>query len=298
MGSISVGPAISAGFRLIGREPLAFLVWCGIYFAISAGMTLATWPETSRYYEALSNGDTDAQAPFGALQWLSLPVFLVMAGSMTAAVMRAVIQPDDRRFFYLRLGSRELWMVLCWIVLFLLWAVAYIASMLAMVAAFGVVGVGAGADGENVAAGSMIAVGLLILVALPVMLALWIWLWVRFSMAPTMCFAENRLRVWASWRLTKGHALRIFLVALVLFVVTSLVILILLGGSAAALAGAIEAASLPAFFAQISRASIVAQLVYNAVASIVVVAMSVIGAASWAEMYRQLRPASVADAFN
>lgn len=296
MGEISVGPAISAGFRLIGREPLAFLAWCAGYFAISAVILVAAWPETSAYYEALAAGadvtDAAIQPPFGLWQWLSVLVTLVVAVCLPAAAMRAVLRPDDRGIFFLRLGSRELWLALCLLVLTILWIVAYLVGVLGLGLTIGAVGAGAGDGGA-------IVVGLVILVLLPVVLWVWIWLWVRLSMAAALSFAENRLRVFASWRFTKGHGFRIFLVALALFAITMAALLLMLGVGVAALAASlgVGGASTPqAFLAGISQASLMAQLVYVALVSVAFVGMTVIGAASWAEMYRQLRP-SVADAF-
>lgn len=296
MGSISVGPAISAGFRLIGREPLAFLVWCLVYLVVTSVPAIASWSETSAYYEAVASGDDAAagQPPFGAWQWISLIVSSVAIVCLICAALRATLHPDERQAFYLRLGLRELWFGLTAVVLTILGFVAYFGFALLLAATFGAVGVGLGTGGA-------VIVGILALLLFPVMIWFWVWVWVRMSMATTMAYAEKRIRVFSSWRLTKGHGLRIFLVALSLFAMTVLALLVFLGGGLAILAatvGSTAPASLQAFYGLAAEASLLARVIYAAVFSVVFVAMSVIGAASWAEMYRQLRPSSVADAFN
>lgn len=295
MSEISVGPAISAGFRLIGREPLTFLIWCAIYFAMSALPAIFTWSDTTAYYQALGAGaamtDPAIQPAFGPWRWLSLLLTLVLAVCLPCAVMRAVLYPDDRRFFFLALGPRELWLALAAVVLFLLWIAGYLV-MLLTVGIVAAVGAGAGQGGAAF-------VGIIVLLLVPVLLAAGVWVWVRLSMSTMMSFAEKRLRVLASWRFTKGHGLKIFLVALALFALTVLALTVLLGGSLAALAASASGAGAPsaqAFFAQVSQASLPALLAYFAVVSVLFVGMSVIGAASWAEMYRQLRP-GVAETF-
>lgn len=296
MGSISVGPAISAGFRLIGREPLAFLVWCLVYLVVTSVPAIASWSETSAYYEAAASGDAAAagQPPFGVWQWVSLIVSSVAIVCLVCAALRAILNPDERQAFYLRLGLRELWFGLTAVILTILATVAYFGVVLLMVALFGVLGFGLGGSSGAVAA-------IFVVLLLPVMFWFWIWVWVRMSMATTMAYAEKRIRVFSSWRLTKGHSLRIFLVALSLFAMMVLGLLVLLGGGLAILAatvGSTAPASLQAFYGLAAEASLVARVIYAVVFSVIFVAMAVIGAASWAEMYRQLRPSSLADAFN
>jgi len=296
MGGISVGPAISAGFRLIGREPAAFLVWCLVYLVVTSVPAIASWSETSAFYEAAGSGDSEAaaQPPFGPWQWISLIVSLVAIVCLTTAAMRATLHPDERRFFYLQLGARELWFALTGLVLLVLGLIAYFGGVLVFATTLGAVGAGLGDDGA-------MFIGIFVILLFPVMLGLWIWIWVRMSMATTMAYAEKRVRVFSSWRFTKGHGLRIFLVALSLFVVTVVALLMLLGGGLALLAatvGVTAPASLQAFYGMAAEASLAARLVYAGVFSAVFVAMTVIGAASWAEMYRQLRPSSVADTFS
>lgn len=295
---IAVGEAIGAGFRLIGREPMAFAVWCAAYFLLSALSLVLNWGDTAAYYDALaaSAGGSAASlpaAPFGPAQWLAMLVSLVLVLTIYTAIMRAVLRPDDRRFFYLRLGMRELWVALSAVLATLLWFAGYLAFVL-------VIGIGVG--GVAAAAGEAGAIVSVILMLILVPLALWAYVWasLRLSMATVMSFAENRLRVLASWRFTKGHGLAMFLVGLAL-TVASLVVFGLLAG---VMMGGLAAASpdrsnaFLAMLSQFSQMSVGARLAYSAVISVLYVGFLVAFMAPWAEMYRQLRPTSVAATFD
>lgn len=296
---IAVGEAMIAGFRLIGREPLAFAAWCIAYFAFSALSLILNWGDTSAYYDALAasaDAETAAALPagaFGPAQWLSMAVSLVLILAIYTAVMRAVLHPDDRRFFYLRLGRRELWVALSAVLATLLWFVGYLVTALIVGLGVGAVGVAAGQNANLVA-------GILVILLVPV--ALWAYLWVslRLSMATVMSFAENRLRVLASWRFTKGHALALFLVGLALtiaaLVVFGLLFGVLAGGLAATSPG--QPTGMLAMLGEVSRMSVAVRLVFAAVISVVYVGFLVTFLAPWAEAYRQLRPASVAATFD
>lgn len=296
---IAVGEAIGAGFRLIGREPMAFAVWCAAYFLLSALSLILNWGDTAAYYDALAAGAADGAAPtlpaaaFGPAQWLSIVVSLVLVLTIYTAIMRAVLRPDDRRFFYLRLGMRELWVALSAVLATLLWFAGYLAFVL--VIGLGVGGIGAAA-GE---AGGIVSV-ILMLVLVPLALWAYVWMSLRLSMATIMSFAENRLRVLASWRFTKGHALAMFLVGLALtiasLVVFGLLAGVMLGGLAAASPDRSNA--FLAMLGQFSQMSVGARLAYSAVISVLYVGFLVAFMAPWAEMYRQLRPTSVAATFD
>lgn len=294
--TISVAEALGAGFRLIGREPLAFAAWCAAYFAFSAMSMLLNWNSTSAYYEALAAGNAAASVPaavFGPAYWLSLLFSLVLILAVYAGIVRAVLHPDERRFFYLRLGMRELWVALSAVLATLLWSVAYIVCAM-------VIGLGIGSVAAAAGDGGELAVGIVVIVLAPVLLWAFVWASLRLSMATVMSFAENRLRVLASWRFTKGHALALFLVSLVLGIAALIVFVALsgiaLGGLAAGATG--QPNSGLAMLGQISQTSAAARLAFSAVVSVAYVSFLVMFVAPWAEMYRQLRPASMASTFD
>ncbi|MFZ5718834.1 MAG: hypothetical protein ACOY5Y_05125 [Pseudomonadota bacterium] len=293
---ISVGSAISAGFRLIEREPLTFFIWCGLYFAIGAVSAVMSWPETAAYYDALGSGaavtDPRIQPRWGLVQWISLLASLLIMICLPSAILRAVLYPTDRGYFYLRLSGRELWLTITSVVLFVLAMVAYLVALL-------FVGILSGVAAALGGGGGVAVVGIVMLIVVPVLLAVGIWAAMRLSLATTMGFVEKKLRIVESWRLTKGHALRIFLVMLVLSVLTVAAFAVLIGGSLVALAasaGGGEISSPQDMFGLLSGASLPMQLIYLAFSAVLFVGASVFSAAAWAEMYRQLRP-PVAEAF-
>ena len=293
---ISVGEALGAGFRLIGREPLAFAAWCAAYLAVSAVSMFVNWDATSAYYDALAAGNGAATMPagaFGPAYWLSLLFSLVLFLAVYTAVVRAVLYPEERRFFYLRLGMRELWVALSAVLATLLWFVGYIVCAM-------VIGLGIGLVAEAAGEGGALAVGIVMIVLVPVLLWALVWASLRLSMATVMSFAENRLRVLASWPFTKGHALAFFLVSLVLGIAALVVFGVLFGvilGGLAAGSTAQPNAGL-AMLGQISQMSAAARIASSAVISVAYVGFLVMFIAPWAEMYRQLRPGSMASTFD
>lgn len=286
---IAVGQALGAGFRLIGREPLAFAAWCGVYFLLGAIPLAFTWADTQALYAELAAGDAEAaaNAPWGAVETISLIVSLAYMIVMPAAVMRAILFPADRNFFYLRFGPRELWLVLTTLVMLLMMLIAYFGAALVL----GVVSVAIGVGAAGGAAGAlvMVLIGFLFWIGLFVGT---IWLALRFSMAGVMSFAEMKLRIFESWSFTKGHGWRIFLVWLAMMAVVVGVSLIAFGGLVVASASAVSNGANPsaALLTQMSQASAPLAMVFLLVMSVVVVGFYVAGTAAWADMYRQLRP--------
>src|ERR1044071_324968 len=112
MGRISVGEAIGAGFALIRREPVIFGAWCAIYFLVSAVPQAFVWPQMMQVYQSMGSDPEAvlaAQSRMGAYQPISLIATLAVFAVMPAAIFRAALFPEDRRFLYMRLGMREFW---------------------------------------------------------------------------------------------------------------------------------------------------------------------------------------------
>src|SRR5688572_6524169 len=95
---ISVGQAVSAGFRLIMREPVAFLAWCGGYFAVSAIPLVLSWSDMASFYAALGSAPNLTDPSIVALQQrmavyqpISMLTGLIVMVCLPAAAMRAVL---------------------------------------------------------------------------------------------------------------------------------------------------------------------------------------------------------------
>src|SRR5437868_4427349 len=119
MDKLSAGQALSAGFRLVSREPLAFAGWLAVEFV------LALLP--SIILQVMAPGlATNPAAMAGSaplIVVLSLGVTLVTGVVLAGAILRAALEPDQRRYLYLRLGPQEGWLALTIVLLFLFYVV-------------------------------------------------------------------------------------------------------------------------------------------------------------------------------
>jgi len=305
MQKISGREALFAGFRLIGREPVAFLAWCVVTFALgivpqvtSLGASLQVLAAMAGGGDALSAEAMAAQQQVMAVQpliWLSS---LAMIALLPAAVFRAVLRPEDRAFLYLRLSGREFWLVLIVLVMFVMYIVAILVGMIPFLIVVAVTAVAAGGSGEP-SGGAAALGGLFGALTMLALIVVILWGALRFSFAPVMAFADSTFRLTESWKLTRGHGWKMFLVALALTVLTTIIYVVVLG-VIIAVAG-LDLANLATTMASDPQA-LIAQigapwLVVGAVATTVLsAAYYVLWAAAWAEMYRQLRP-GVAETF-
>jgi hypothetical protein len=227
MREVSVGGAIEAGFRLIAREPLAFLAWAAVYGVVGIAPQMFGLATSFNALSAVSASGstpaalTEAMAPMQQLQPLTIITGGLAAMLLYGAGFRAVLLPDERRYFYLRLGARELWMALTSIVLIVIYVLAFVAMMIPfMIVIFGSAAAGGGAGA---------AIGLLIGVPLFfVGTGVVLWGLSRLAIALPMSFAQRTFRIPEAWKMTRGHAGRIFLVMLALFALLLLVELMLL----------------------------------------------------------------------
>jgi hypothetical protein len=227
---------------------------------------------------------------------------IVARAVLYAAIFRAVLEPANSGFFYLRLGKDELWQAL----LFL---------CLCVLAVFGVFGLALG-GGALGAAGfflgklapepwtgwvQALAVGAVVVTVLVLVL----WVSLRLSLAMPMTFAEKKFRLFESWGLTKGQSWRLLGMALLLVVIMialELVVGMLVVGLAIGLLGmaSFDPAAIEAFFRQSPEVWLKAA--WPVIAGVVVVGTMLTGAmlavllAPWAEAYRQIASSAPAQA--
>ncbi|WP_454714692.1 hypothetical protein [Caulobacter segnis] len=226
MARFSVADAATAGFGVIGRKPLAVLGWglamlvataaplyllllfmrpdFAVLMQIAAQQGGESDPETLGRFMRLQSG----MMLFQLVSWIwSTAVNAVIC----CAVFRAVLEPKDSRFGYLRLGAREGWTTLLFLVEYVLAYIAiFVVALLAMVVV-AIVGVGAGGNSAGAMVGTGLVVGLLVLV-------LFFWLALKLSMAAPMTFVDRQFRLFESWSFTKGHVGKLLGVSLLLLV--------------------------------------------------------------------------------
>lgn len=223
MAAISIGRALGAGFVLIKRRPVSVFVWgLLVVLFVEAPLLAAFWLGFREGLAAFALNPAptpsdmqafqfDMQQRLGWMQVLDLPVYLVHA-VVVAAVFRAVLEPKSSAFAYLRLGARELWLLL---------AMFCFANLLVltMIPALGVVAVGGVlAVHAHPLWARLVPLGV---AALAVCLLFWVGL--RLSMAAPMTFAERRFRLFESWSLTRGQSGRL----LILVILTWLIVAVL-----------------------------------------------------------------------
>ncbi len=310
MVKLDVVKAAFSGFGVIGRNPLSVIVWAlfiGVLGVLPIAILLGGM--TGPILELIRNARQDIDPSEETIRPLIfaglalLPVMmltgLVARTLLSGAVFRAMLFPEDKGWFYLRLSARELWLALVYIVIGILGffiAVGVMAVLLPMML------LTSGLDNE------IIQDAVVQLMFLPVY-ALVIFLVARFGLALPMTFAESRFRLFESWNLTRGNGWRIVFVLLLLValsfavqMVVSMIILIIVLGVVLALIGNAPAgawdperieAALEALVLQDPTVWISQALPWIAlwlvVASIISTLIAVIFIAPLAEAYRQLK---------
>jgi hypothetical protein len=219
---ISVSAAAGAGFKLIGSKPVSVFIW-GLFMVlvVFAPVVWLFGSAAPQFIDAMREQAAHPETPQQMAQMMSMIYRvgaaesvlwlggILAAAVINAAVYRAIIEPRNRGFAYLRFGMREIWLIVLYIAQFLFWIGMIILAVLAVAAIAGVTGHFAGrawAGAAGAVAALLTAFGMIV-VAL------------RLSMAAPMTFVAGEFRLFESWRLTRGHAWQIFLVALLLFVI-------------------------------------------------------------------------------
>jgi len=302
MAEFSVSAAAGAGFKLIGRRPVSVIFWgifyvligvipifalMGPYFLSVSDMMrqIAQHPDTPPSPEMFNSMRSQMFLLNPAINLLSLAVRTVLC----AAVFRAVLEPRKSGFAYLRLGMQEIWIFLVTLVEIILIVIGMIAAILLTVVIAGVIG-SAVSKPAGVLTG--VILGLIVAVGL-------IWVLLRLSMATPMSFADREFRLFESWRVTRGHAGQLFLLALLMMVIgigLEMVILAILGVAAFAFMGPmlVNHDALMNFFRQDPqvwmRAAAPFFVAWAVVMALLIGPVMAIFIAPWAAAYRMLRP--------
>lgn len=310
MTGFSIGEAAKSGLRIIRDHPGAVLMWSLAYFVIAllpqVGMLAIIWPDLMRATEEAARTagpDGPKQADIEAALGMQAQMMLMQAVQMLTtvlwmvlfygAVYRVVLEPQNKGWWYMRLGEQEFWLGVVSVVGFVIVLMVVLAVMLPVgifAAAFAAMG------GQMTASGWMIAA----LLAAAVFGVLW-WIGIRLSLAYPMSFAERKFRLFESWTLTKGHAWRIFLTMLavlgvvllasVAMLAVGLLVIVILGVSAGA-SEVLDPGGMDAFFenppAYWPALAVGAVLIWCALASISTAVLYTIALAPFATIYRRL----------
>ncbi|KQZ25727.1 hypothetical protein [Caulobacter sp. Root1472] len=234
MARFSATGAAAAGFGVIGRAPLAVLAWGLVILVTLVGpMVALMWTLAPQFIEMIKTMPAPASSPSAADESAMMARMMQLQGSMmgvnviswvggalvkgvvAGAVFRAVLQPDQKRWAYLRLGMPELWLGLVTLVQGVLFMMAYFAVVfigLILGLILFLVGSAAGDAGKLVA-------GLLIALVILAGIAVLVWGLLRLSMAGPMSFVENKFLLFESWRFTRGQNGRLLGMAALLLLI-------------------------------------------------------------------------------
>ena len=204
MSGFKPADAALEGFRITRENPRAFGAWVIVSFLVSVVASVSTvfMPAEVRHgLETMSASETPTASQFLDALILVAPIlFLGLAVQcvMAAAVYRLIFRHDDTRFGYLRLGADEIRLMGLTLLYVGLTIVLVVGLTIASAIVTALASVAGGAAEAFVgAATSLFSAGLVIFVL------------VRLSLAPVATFAERRLAIFESWRLTQGQFRRL-----------------------------------------------------------------------------------------
>ncbi|HEX8233554.1 MAG TPA: hypothetical protein VF559_09455 [Caulobacteraceae bacterium] len=299
MADFSLGKALGAGFTVIRRKPAAPLIWGLLYAPLMLGPILITMivpqPDTSATatpQEALGRIWVSL-LPLLMLQPFLLVGSIVVQAMLQCAIFRSVLEPQNSRRFYLALGPQELWVGLAQFCLgFVLMVPMFGALAVVLPAGVGVY-FAAGGGHQAIAPVAVYAV-----IAGLAVLALTLWVFVRFSMAAPMAFADRNFRLLESWPLTRGHAGRLMLLGLLVMamVIGAYAVLALVVG-ASTLMAVFTATALAAFNGGADGRTVGAGVIFFfGVFAVLSGYLWAITVAPWADAFRQLRAGQIGTA--
>jgi hypothetical protein len=224
MATFNVEDSAFAGVGLLGRRPVAALIWAVLWAGLVALVTIPFVGVISDFITAVvrSGNHPDAAtlmpllAGMGAFLLLSGIFSLALGAVISCAVYRAILTPEDSAFAYLRLTEREVMVLLVNFVKAVVIGAANVGmSMVIGILMFAAMAAGPAAGALANVVGRLVVMGVIF------------WLQLRLSMAGPMTFTEGRFRLFESWSLTRGVTLRLLVVGVILALIVLVVYLAL-----------------------------------------------------------------------
>jgi hypothetical protein len=236
MVQFSVSDVAFEGFRITRERPAAVAIWTVVEILLLAivASLMGHSPAYIQLAALMAGGETDPQVLVPKLQALmpalapvmatTMPISLIIGVILRTAVYRTVLRPTDNAFGYLRVGVDEVRVLLVTV----LTALIILAVSMAIMTVIGVLGL-AGPVGAFLAFLGLVAI--LVLVAL-VML--------RLSLAGPQSFAERKIILFGSLKLTKPvfwPMVGSYFIAFILYLVVFVLVSVIRSGLAAVLGG-------------------------------------------------------------
>lgn len=226
MNGFSPTETATEGIRLTRLRSRAVLVWALAYlgFTILLGRIaeLTLGPHSSEFLHEIQQAGQDADVfwPLAGKMWpffaVGVPVNLAFQAILTCAIYRAILHPEDMSGGYVRIGADELRMAVLNLLLTLIWTLAIFAVGLVAI----VVATTVGAIGSSLVT---LLGGVVTLAAVGVV----VWVLVRLSLAGAITFSEQRIRIRASWSLTRGRFWPLFGAYVLAFLLWLLLIIVM-----------------------------------------------------------------------
>lgn len=276
MTKFSPSEAALQGFRLTRERPWSIFAWSIFYFVgimvMATVMLVGLGPSFIKFVQqgGMKSGDI---AAYGSILQHSWPAFVLtmfiavcVLSVLTGGIYRMVLRPEEKAVLHLRLGADEWRLTVVNVVLFTIGMACLVVVKLFADAVGGMLGVAAG----------LALAGLVI------------WVGVRLLMATPMTFAEHRIAILDSWRLTHGHfwsLLGMSLLAIIFWFMVWIVCTIV-GAIFIALAGGQEAMENPAAMGPVALFAFCVTLVVQLLLPTLQVVMIY---SPLAEAYRELR---------
>jgi hypothetical protein len=287
MTSLSPLDAALEGPRIMRRHPVVVLCWALFslvmlpLLGLLAKMVLSEQQRldmAQRQSSADPRDILDMVSQLGGVMVLLIMLALVLFAILSAAIMRSVLHPEEKRLAYLRLGREELRLL---VVSLITWA----AALMVTIIPGGVVALGAALlGGGTTASGWFTFLGGLIVLALST------WVAVRLSMLAPHAFIVGHIDPRAAWLLTHGQFWR--LLVLFVMVIVMCVGVSILGTTLSTIVGTVIAGGLEDPIAGGPAAShprlILALLANLLLAPIFLTLQAVIVTAAPAAAFRQL----------
>lgn len=247
---MTVGSILGGTWSFIRAHPAAIAVWTALYLAVTIVLRLAIGPVVQARMAAVAAaapGLPPAMPPLGRV-FLSWCLLMATVLVLVAAVWRAVLFPERRRAFYLRVGMDEARLL----GLLAMALVAGFAIELVLVVALIVLGVifGLALSPAHLSGGG---VPFLVLLVLGFVAAA-IWVQVRLSLVGPMTIARGRWAVGEGWELAGGRFWRLLGAYGVVWLLLIALTLLLALPQAGAMIGAIGHPGDPAAQAALAEA--------------------------------------------
>ncbi|HEX5183633.1 MAG TPA: hypothetical protein VFW19_10840 [Allosphingosinicella sp.] len=274
---MDIGVVIGGGFRIIRDKPLAVLAWAIVFLLMLFPTLYLMRPmmEAQAQMQAqVAANDPQAQlAAMGVMMGRLLLLFLmslVVYVILFAAAQRAVLKPEQRGFFYIRLGMDELRLL----ALSIIFLVAYYVATLVLTVVLSILmAIVIGATGS---AGAAAILSVAMIVALIAFTAFY---YIRFGLAFPLTMLREKIVIGEAWRISRGRFWALFAASLVVVTIIAILwIAVTSVTSGAYFADVARNAGDPAAVQRLERAQVARELGFSVTSVVMWVGAALAGA--------------------